>query len=452
MPASAEPREMVITSSVQNQQSKIQNVFVGEVWICSGQSNMAMTLGGCDNAQEVIAKSADPMLRLFTVPREPSDTPLGDIKSQAQTSASPVEPWPAAGPTTVPGFSAVGYFFGRDLRKALNVPVGIINSSVGGTPAEAWTSMETLKSDSAFKVGLDAYAQVVAKYPEAKKKYEEALAKFDQEAAKARAEKKPVDMRKRPRIPYGPESPQRPAGLYNGMIAPLQPYAIRGALWYQGEGNAGRAYQYRRLLPAMIKCWRKAWGQGDFTFLVVQLAPYMKINTEPEESGWAELREAQLLTSLKVRKCGLAVITDAGDPNNIHPTKKEPAGARLALAARAIAYGEKIVYSGPLYRSMKIEGNKAILSFKDIGGGLVAQGGELKGFTLCGPDKKFVNARAEIQGDTVVVSSPQVERPVAVRYGWANCPVVNLFNKEGLPASPFRTDNFPGLTMPKPAK
>ena len=411
---------------------ELKNILVGEVWLCSGQSNMAMTLSGCDNAPEAAANATDPQLHLFSVALNASDTPVSEIKGQ----------WQEAGPTTVPGFTAVGYFFGRDLRKALKMPVGIINSSVGGTPAEAWTGMETLKSDPVLKVSLDAYAQAVAKYPEAKKRYEAALAAFNEEAAKEKAEGKTIDGRKRPRIPYGPESFQRPCCLYDGMIVPLEPYALRGAIWYQGEGNSGRAWQYRKLLPAMIENWRKDWDNKDLAFLIVQLAPYMKIVTEPAESGWAELRESQLLTALNTPKCGLAVITDAGDPDNIHPKKKEPVGARLALAARAIAYGEKIEYWGPLYDSMKVEGNKAVLSFKSVAGGLVAQGGELTGFTLCGADKKFVNAKAEIQGDTVVVSSPEVQQPVAVRYGWANCPVVNLFSKDGLPASPFRTDEW----------
>jgi len=437
MPASAEPSEMVITSSIQNPKSKIQNVLVGEVWLCSGQSNMAMTVAGCENAQEAAEKSADPQLRLFSVPLNPSDTPVSEVKGQ----------WKEAGPTTVPGFSAVGYFFGRDLRKALKVPVGLINSSVGGTPAEAWTSMKTLKSRPEFKVSLDIYAKAVASYPAAKKKYEEAIEKYKADAAKAKEQGQAAP--RMPTIPYGPESFQRPCCLYNGMIVPLEPYSLRGAIWYQGEGNAGRAWQYRKLLPAMIENWRKDWDDKDLAFLIVQLAPYMKIVTEPEESAWAELRESQLLTALNVPKCGLAVITDAGDPDNIHPKKKEPAGARLALAARAIAYGEKIEYWGPLYSSMAVEGNHAILKFKHVGGGLVTEGGDLKGFTIAGPDKKFVNAEAKIQGDRVIVSSPQVARPVAVRYGWANCPVVNLFNKEGLPPSPFRTDDFPGLTRPQ---
>src|SRR5205807_3920550 len=229
----------------------------------------------------------------------------------------------------------------------------------------------------------------------------------------------------------------------------LIPYGIRGAIWYQGESNAGHAYEYRTLLPAMIKNWRADWKQGDFPFLIVQLAPFMKIENEPKESQWAELREAQLLTSLNVPKTALAVITDVGDPLDIHPRKKEPVGARLALAARALANGEDIEYSGPIYREMKVEGTKIHLSFDHLGSGLIAKGGNLIGFTIAGADHKSVNAEADIQDDKVVVGSPDVPQPVAVRYGWANFPTGNLWNKADLPASPFRTDDFPMLTGPK---
>src|SRR5205807_1044341 len=223
----------------------------------------------------------------------------------------------------------------------------------------------------------------------------------------------------------------------------LIPYGIRGAIWYQGESNAGHAYEYRTLLPAMIKNWRADWKQGDFPFLIVQLAPFMKIETEPKESQWAELREAQLLTSLNVPKTAVAVITDVGDEKDIHPRKKEPVGARLALAARALANGEDIEYSGPVYSDMKAEGSKISLRFTHQGGGLVAKDGALTGFTIAGSDRKFVNAEAEIQDDKLVVWSNHVAQPVAVRYGWANYPTGNLWNKAGLPASPFRTDDFP---------
>lgn len=406
---------------------ELKNILIGEVWVCSGQSNMQWPLSASANAQEHIANSKDPMLRLFTVPRRATDAPESDVQGN----------WVECAPESVSGFSAVGYFFGRDLRKALNVPVGLINTSYGGTPAEAWTSRRVLESNPVLRGYLERHELAVRNYPQALERY------------KAAEEKAKAEGRQPPRPPVHPaQSPQRPCGLYNAMIAPLMPYAIKGVIWYQGESNVGRAYEYRTLFPAMIRNWREDWGQGDFPFLFVQLAPFMKIVTEPEESAWAELREAQLLT-LKTPKTGMAVITDVGDPDDIHPKQKEPVGARLALAARHIAYGERIVYSGPIYKSMKVEGNKIVLSFDHVGSGLVAKDGDLKGFTIAGEDRKFYNAQAEIKGNTVVVSCPQVERPIAVRYGWANCPVVNLFNKEGLPASPFRTDDFPITTQPK---
>jgi sialate O-acetylesterase len=246
----------------------------------------------------------------------------------------------------------------------------------------------------------------------------------------------------------------KPTELYNGMIAPLIPFAIKGAIWYQGESNAGRAQQYRDLFADMIRNWRQDWGEGDFTFLEVQLAPFDKgkkrsldvITEKPVESDWAELREAQLLATKTLPNVGLAVITDVGEKDDIHPKKKAPVGGRLALAARGIAYREKIEYSGPLYKSMKVKGDKAILTFDHANSGLGARDGELKGFTVCGSDKTFVWAKAEIDGDKVVVSSPDVSKPEAVRFGWADYPVVNLWNKAGLPASPFRTDDFPMIT------
>ena len=233
------------------------------------------------------------------------------------------------------------------------------------------------------------------------------------------------------------------------MIAPLIPYAIKGAIWYQGESNAGRAEQYRSLFADMIRNWRRDWSNDDLTFLCVQLAPFTAIKDQPGESDWAELREAQWLATKNLPQVGMAVITDVGDPKDIHPKQKQPVGARLALAARGIAYKEKIEFSGPIYRRSEIKGDKMVLHFDHTGKGLEARDGELKGFAICGEDRKFVWTKAEIVRDTVVVSSSEVAKPVAVRYGWANCPVVNLWNKDGLPASPFRTDDFPMITAGK---
>jgi sialate O-acetylesterase len=415
----------------------LKNVLVGEVWVCSGQSNMAMQLNGCANAQDEIAKSANPKLRLFTVERTTSDKPLSAVNTKSG--------WVECGPKTTGGFSAVAYFFGRDLQPALKVPVGLIHTSWGGSPAESWTDRQTLESTPQLERIFPSWHWYMKnEYPKRAKAYQAKLAKWKQEAARAKAEgKKPP---RRPRAPAGPNSHRRPCSLYNAMIHPLLPYAIRGAIWYQGEANAGRAYEYRTLFPAMITCWRKVWAQGDFPFLLVQLAPFEGKSRTPT---WPELREAQLLTTQKLPKVGMAVITDVGDRADIHPNRKAPVGARLALAARAIAYGEKIVHSGPVYESMKVEGDAIVLSFKHVGSGLMAKSGKLTGFTICGKDRKFVPAQAKIQGDKVLVSSPTVAEPVAVRFGWENFPVVDFWNKDGLPATPFRTDDFPMITKPK---
>ena len=407
----------------------LTNVCVGEVWVCSGQSNMEFGLGSAENGKEVLPGCADPQLRLFHVPKNTADEPQSTVKAN----------WQVCGPQTAGGFSAVGYFFGRDLRKQLNIPVGLIESDWGGTYAETWTDHATLEKvlPEAFTRQADA---VKGFDPEkAKAKYQLDLAKHKEAVAKAKAEGKPEP--RGPRMPQDPRTgPNRPCALFNGMIAPLLPYPICGAIWYQGESNNGRAKEYQTLFPAMIGNWRRVWGCGDFPFFFVQIAPHQGMSPE--------LREAQLISWQKTPHTAMAVITDHGNPTNIHPTAKEPVGGRLALAARALAYGEKIEYSGPVYKKMKVSGGKAVLSFDHLGGGLVAKDGALKGFTIAGADskdaagasKKFVAAEAVIVGDTVVVSSPEVKSPVAVRFGWANVPDVNLFNKADLPATPFRTD------------
>jgi sialate O-acetylesterase len=418
---------------------ELKNVLVGEVWICSGQSNMEMGLGGCADAQKHIAESKNPMIRLFTVPKKVAATPTDSVQGT----------WVECGPQTVGGFSGVAYFFGRDLQKARNVPVGLIHTSWGGTPAEAWTSQPALEAVADLKGYVERNEAAIKNFSQTQEKYKADLEKYKEVAQKAKDEGKTPPPA--PRAPGDPAtSPHRPAGLFNGMIANLQPYAIKGAIWYQGESNAGQAYLYRTLFPTMIKNWRETWHQGEFPFFFVQLAPFGAIVKEPQDSNWAELREAQLMTSLHCPHTGMAVITDVGEERDIHPKKKEPVGARLALAARAVAYGEeKLVYCGPLFEKMEVQGEKAMLSFKHVGGGLVAKDGKLTGFTIAGDDHKFVNAEAEIVGDKVVVFSPNVAKPVAVRFAWSNCPVVNFFNKEGIPATPFRTDDWPGVTAPK---
>lgn len=435
----------------------LRNVLVGEVWIASGQSNMEMAMRSCHNAEAEIATTANPMLRLYTVPKLKADAPVDNVPAS----------WQECNPTNTPGFSAVGYYFGRDLQRALGVPVGIIHTSWGGSPAEVWMSDRVLSGNPEYK------RDILGSFQGQMKSFEDALAKFIADEETAKKDGKPFNKRR-------PGTPWKPSCLYNGMIAPLIPFAIQGAIWYQGESNAGRAWQYRTLFADMIRNWRTDWDQGKQSFMLVQLAPFKDIKAEPADSDWAELREAQALSTKALPKVGMAVITDVGEERDIHPKKKEPVGARLALAARAITYGERILYSGPTFKRMRVKGDKAVLSFDHVGKGLEARpvpqsdaskisgspaalvysapAGKLEqpllGFSIAGEDKKFVWANAVIEGGTVVVSSPKVPKPVAVRYGWADYPVVNLWNKDGLPASPFRTDSFPMITAPKtlPAK
>ena len=396
----------------------VENVLVGEVWICSGQSNMQWAVAGADNAKAEIAAAKYPRMRLFTVPR----------RAVAKRQSDCAGRWVLCSPKTISGFSAVGYYFGRHVHKNLKRPVGLINTSWGGTLIEPWTSREAMLAVPEFKAIVDRWDADVAKKQAANGKIR-GKAKSGRRGQKA-------------------NSHSRPGNLFNGMIAPLVPLAVRGAIWYQGESNVGRAEQYRRLFPNMIRDWRRQWGQDEFTFLWVQLANFRAREPQPGQSAWAELQEAQAMT-LSVPRTGMAVINDIGAAKDIHPRNKQDVGRRLGLAARAVAYGERIVYSGPAYESMKIGGSKVRIKFKHTGGGLVAKGGKLKGFALAAADRKFVWAGAKIEGDTVVVSSAKVAKPAAVRYAWASNPDCNLYNAEGLPASLFRTDDWPGITAGK---
>lgn len=376
----------------------LKNVIVGDVWLCSGQSNMEWPVKRSKNAKEEIANASHPEIRLFHTKRATAVAgPQDDLEGE----------WVVCSPKTVPGFSGVGYFFGLSLHKYTQKPVGLIESAWGGTPAEAWTSRQTLESLESVQSLLDSWAARDKKDPKLTK------------------------------------NPHHPAVLYNAMIAPLIPYAIKGAIWYQGASNASRAEQYRTLFSAMITDWRQQWDQGNFPFVFVQLANWRARAKQPGPSDWAELREAQSL-ALELPHTAQAVIIDLGEAKNIHPKNKQDVGKRLALAAQHAAYGEKdVVYSGPVLTSAKFENGKAILTFTHIGSGLKAKGGELKSFAIAGDDQKFVWADAKIKGNQVIVSSEKVAQPVAVRYAWADNPAATLYNAEGLPASPFRTDNWP---------
>ena len=450
MPSSAAPRDLTITGNPKSQISNLKcvNVLVGEVWVCSGQSNMAWTLKQAGNAATETPTANYPKLRMFTVTQKTALFPQSELTGK----------WVECSPATVGNFSAVGYFFGRDIHKATGAPVGMIHSSWGGTPAESWTSLTGMEKEpslhgyvEAVKSLIENHGAASAKLPQEMADYQAMLKLWNEkvgwplkkadeawakENANNLAEGKPAVRRPEPSEPR-PTPPASldggnhgPATLFNAMIAPLIPYAIKGAIWYQGESNAGKGFEYRTLFPRMIADWREKWGQGDFPFLFVQLAPL--------GDRWTNVWEAQLLTWKKTPNTGMAVTTDIG--GSLHPLQKEPVGARLALAARAVAYGEKIEYSGPEYDSFKIDQGRVIISFKHLGGGLVAKDGPLNGFTMAGADKKFLPAKAEIQGDTVVVTSDKVTSPVAARYLWVRGSEMNLWNKAGLPASPFWTD------------
>lgn len=431
------PATMIVSGT---NRIEVQNILVGEVWVCSGQSNMGFTVRSANDAEKEIAAADYPQIRLFSVPLVGTQEPQYDCKGK----------WVVCSPQTAGSFSAVGYFFGREIHRALKIPVGLVNTSWGGSSCEAWVRRAVLEADPRYAALLAQWDKRCAAYdPEkAKAAFEANRARWRAAAEKAKAEGRPAPAA--PRAPSDPRAGQhRPANLYNGMILPILPYAIRGAVWYQGESNAGRAYEYRDLFPRMIRNWREDWGQGDFPFYFVQLANFMAVRPEPDESSWAELREAQTMT-LAVKNTGQAVTIDIGEADDIHPRNKQDVGRRLAVWALAKDYGREVVYSGPMYKGMKKEGGTIRIAFDHADGGLVARGGEpLKGFAVAGADRKFVWAEAKIEGEAVLVSSPSVADPVAVRYAWADNPVCNLGNKARLPACPFRTDAWPGVTAPK---
>jgi sialate O-acetylesterase len=406
----------------------LRDILFGEVWVASGQSNMEWSVSRSNNPEQEIAKSDFPSIRFFQVKNTVADAPVDDVTGS----------WESCNPERTGAFSGVAYFFARDLHQRMRVPVGILQSDWGGTPAQAWTSKAALEADPRLHRYAENWSKLLANHPEAQARYEEQLAKWKQAAEEAKAAGRTPAAQPRP--PMGPGSPHTPSGLYNAMIAPLAPFTIRGVIWYQGESNAGRVDNelYRLLFPAMIQDWRNAWNQGAFPFLFVQLANF----APPAAGTWPVLRESQLAT-LELRNTGMAVATDVGDSNDIHPKDKQTVGTRLALAARAIAYGEKITYSGPVYRQAATERGEMRLWFDHTGSGLRARGDKLTGFEIAGADRRFVPAEARIDGATVIVSSPQVQSPAAVRYAWANDPVANLINAEGLPATPFRTDRWP---------
>lgn len=432
------PYELIV-STLGEKPVTLSNIMLGDVWLCSGQSNMGFPVKSAKNAEQEMAAANYPNLRLFSVALATGSEPIYNLKGE----------WRVCSPESVRWFSAVGYFFGRDLQKAINVPIGLINASKGATSAEAWTPNRVLAGDPDFRPTLDRFAKALDVFPEEQKQYKQNLANWQKAKRKKDRNPSAPDPGRMPEPPMSKDHYKAPSRLYNAMIHPMIPYGIKGAIWYQGEANASlwRGFIYRKLLGKMISSWREDFGQGDFPFLIVQLANYNGAKEQPSGSSWAELRESQALCCNDLPKLGLAVAIDVGEAKNIHPQDKQTVGARLSLAARAIAYEEKIIHSGPVYKSMRIEGDSIRLSFDHVGGGLVMRGGELQTFAIAGEDKKFIWATARIEGSDVVVRSDAIKNPVAARYAWADNPEgCNLYNAESLPAVPFRTDSWPGVT------
>src|ERR1700685_192688 len=403
----------------------LNDILVGDVWVASGQSNMEFPMTGLVNADAEIAAAQYPKIHLFQVKQKPADYLQENVETRTEAKA-----WTPCTPESVAKSSAVAYFFARNLQQKIGVPIGLIETFWGGTPAESWTSLHALSADAALMPVFAARAKTVDSQSTTVLQLRQEEEQFKQSVEQAQAEGKPLPSRQ-----WHPDfAAWAPAALYNGMIAPLTPFAIRGVIWYQGEANSGpdRAPHYARLFQAMIRDWRNAWGQGDFPFLFVQIANW---NTTPE-GLWPDVRNAQR-QALALKNTGMVVTIDIGDPNDIHPKNKQDVGLRLSLAARAIAYGEKIEWSGPLYRQVTQE-EHALRVWFDHATGLMAKGTEVTGFEIAGADEKYFPADAKIEGSSVVISSPAVPTPVSVRYGWAANPTCNLFNKDGLPASPFQ--------------
>lgn len=418
--ASAEPRDLVIAGS--SRTVTLHDILVGEVWLASGQSNMERAMRLTYDAPIDIPGSVNyPLIRHFKTATTVADRPAASVAGA----------WELPGPETTAGFTAVGYYFARDLLDLLRVPVGIVNSTVGGTPVEAWTEADALRADPAYPAVAARWRDGQGNATTNKADYDRLLARWQAAQKENRPKGSPS------KVPY-PRPPL--SGLYNGMIAPLVPYALRGAIWYQGEANVGRASEYQSLFASLIAGWRHAFGQDDFPFFWVQLANHAR--NDKDGTAVAELREAQTRT-LALPATGQAVIVDIGHANDVHPRNKRDVGRRLARLALHRVYGLDLVDSGPVFASARREGAGYRVTFTGIAGGLSAPLRALTGFELAGADRVFHPAEAKIEGDAVLVTSAEVGDPVAVRYAWRNSPAAGLFNDEGLPAVPFRTDDWP---------
>lgn len=423
-----EPRTLKVSSG--GEELSVTDILVGEVWVGSGQSNMAWAVRNTTDAAmvaEEAKKGEYAQIRLFKVGTAGADEPVRDLKVS----------WTLANEQTTASFSATAFYFGRDLHRSRKIPVGLIQSAVGGTNAYSWINNETYESDPAAAASKKWWAEAMKGFPAAQKRYEAAKKKWEDEGKKGRG----------PRAPEGPDHYKRPTGHYNAMIAPLQPYAIRGAIWYQGERNSRPPFadHYRDLMFALVEDWRADWAaraggeRRDFPFYLVQLPNYANGDAE----GWPLIREQMLKFWLDGENTGAVFTIDVGDPKDIHPAEKRPVGERLSYFARANTYGEKIVYSGPVYTGVTFDQGAAVLTFDHVGDGLVSKDGQkLKYFEVGDIDGTFFEAdEVEINGNTVTVKSVAVPDPAAVRYAWLSNPEKpNFFNKNGLPATPFRTN------------
>ncbi|MEI8271381.1 MAG: sialate O-acetylesterase [Paludibacter sp.] len=426
MKENSQPQEMTVKG---NNTLKIKNILIGEVWICCGQSNMEWALSRTIGGEEAVANSTNDQLRLCVIPHNVQMKTMDNVNAK----------WVLSEPKTTKMNSAVGYYFMSKLQKELNVPVGMLEVAFGGTVIESWISQDVL---NAMPV-KDKYMDLATM-----------KAEYDANELKLKPIKdtwlKAVDSCKTNNLP----APPRPAVLpsefkgtttiYNGEICPIVPFAVKGIAWYQGESNAyvKRADTYAALLPAMIKLWREDWKRPELPFIIFQITPNRKPQTDPnEKSGVAIVQEAQLKACQTVSYTALVTTMDVAE-SDVHYKNKQPVGERAFKAAMNLAYGKDIEYCGPIYKSMKVDGNKISIDFSHIASGLIQKGDTLKGFVIAGADNKFFFANAVIKNNTVVVSSPNVAQPTTVRYGWADFPAVNLFNKEGIPASPFRTDDW----------
>ena len=405
------------------------DVALGDVWVASGQSNMYWPVKNSANPKAEIAAADHPTIRSFNVWKDAAAEPRDDVYGE----------WTVCSPKTAGEFSAAAYYFARHLNTRLGVPIGIIHSSWAASSAHPWTSREGLAADPEVKAFAENVMERTADSLRTfREEWEPKWAEWEKAAAAARAEGKPEP--RRPAVTFRDNVRAVPSALYNGMIAPLARYRVKGVIWYQGENDAHRGMFYHKIFAALIRDWRTQWKQPDMPFLFVQLAGFKARQPEPGDSQWAELREAQAAT-LSVPHTAMACTIDIGEAENIHPKNKQDVGLRLALGSLHVAYGKDLVYSGPVFKEVKLAGNKATLTFDHVGGGLVARGGgPLKGFAVAGPDGKFAWADAWIEGDAVIVTGADVKEIAAVRYAWADNPECNLHNAEGLPAVPFRTD------------